>query len=137
MRFARTSAAALGLLLLAYLIVVWLPRQIAYSDGQIDMGAYFHAARAVVDHRSPYPASPAYGPDQKPVWYVYAPQFAAFVSPLGFLSYRQYSVVWLVADTLCLLAFAFNLGRLCQPNASRSDSVLNGLAWFTVLCATP
>lgn len=120
----------------AYLVFAWITTAVlpafALTDTRRDAILYYRAARAV-DARAPlYTPRPGYGPDSKPFEYLYPPPFAAFIAPLGRLSWPTFITVWRTGLLLFFLGYALCLTALC----GRRDA-WTFLAWLAILHLWP
>ena len=111
----------------------WLPLQWSHTDQRRDITVYYHAAQHVVNHQSLYQPMPWVGPDVNPEAYLYPPQSAILLAPLGHLSFGGFSMFWYTMLVVAFWIFAWSLDRL----AARAPSVRGTLFWGLALAATP
>lgn len=120
----------------ASLVLLWATQVIipvfGLTDTRRDMVLYYQAARNVNAGAPLYTPRPDYGPDSKPFEYLYPPPFAAFIAPLGHLSWLSFAALWRVGLVLSLLGYAICLTALC----GRRD-VWTFLIWLAVLVPFP
>ena len=103
------------------------------ADDEIDMTIYYHAFRAVLHGHSPYIRIPGYGPDTSPDTYLYPPQFAILLSPLGHFSIPVYARMWFCVLLAAFWMFAYSLARISQVRTT-----LNGvICWAAALWVFP
>lgn len=84
------------------------------TDTRRDMVLYYQAARTVNAGQPLYTPRPNYGPDSKPFEYLYPPPFAAFIAPLGHLSWLSFAALWRVGLVISMLGYALCLTALCE-----------------------
>jgi hypothetical protein len=130
----RTAVGFLALVLAFYQVFFWLPEQANRTDFNRDIQIYYMSARHVVSHQPLYTSWLAYGPNLTPRSFYYPPQFAAAVSPLGYLSFRAFSWIWYALILIAFWGFSFSLARISTTTKPSLSSV--GL-WGLVLAASP
>ena len=116
-----------------YQIFVWLPMQWRQTSLLRDIVVYYNTAVNAAGHRPLYQPLPNFGPDGHGTPYLYPPQFALLLAPLGRLSFHDFCVVWYVALVAGFWVFAWTLDRMAAERASIRGTLLWGLA----LAATP
>ena len=120
----------------AWLVLGWITNAVLpafrLTDTRRDMVLYYRAARAVDAGAPLYTPRPNYGPDSKPFEYLYPPPFAAFIAPLGRVSWPTFVTIWRTGLLLCFLGYALCLTALC----GRRDG-WTFLIWLAILHGCP
>jgi len=130
----RTALMILAILHAVYQLGHWLPKVWSRTDhDRGDLLVYFDTAQRAFHHTPIYQQWPHLGPDVTPAAYLYPPQFAALLYPLGSLNFHDFCIVWYSIVVLGFWGFAWSLDRL---SAGRS-SLLGTLCWGLVLAMTP
>lgn len=128
------KAAIYGARLVAvFQLLVWLPHLIAHPVRHSDMWVYYTAFQAILSHRSPYTFVPGFGPDQFDPVYVYPPQFAILLSPLGRLSFHTFAGIWSCLLVGLVWLYAYLLAGLTQKRRTLDGVVV----WVTAIMAFP
>jgi hypothetical protein len=122
-----------GLLVLAVLhaaaqLLFWLPIQWKWTASSDDTAAYYHAASALWRRGTLYPAGRPYNPAFPPHSYVYWPQFAVLLAPLGSLSRLWFARCWYTLLVAAFWTFSWSLARIAQGKATWQGVLLWGLA---------
>jgi hypothetical protein len=122
-----------GILVLAILhalaqLFVWLPIQWRWTASSDDTAAYYKAASAIWRHGVLYPVGRPYDPKFPPHNYVYWPQFAVLLSPLGALSRFWFARCWYTLLIAAYWTFAWSLARIAQGKATWQGTLIWGLA---------
>lgn len=111
----------------------WLPFQWHRTDMNRDLVLYYTAVKQVLHHAPLYIADPHYGPHIYPFVYIYPPQFAVVISPLGLLSYQNFCHVWLLFLDLCFWGYAATLSKLSTGKWSLKYTLI----WGYIALMTP
>lgn len=114
-------------------LLFWLPRQCARMDRDRDLNVYFEAAHRAYHHLPLYQPWPHLGPDITPAAYLYPPQFAILLMPLGGLGFHAFCCVWYGIVLLGFWGFAWSLDKI----AAGRPSLLGTLRWGLGLGLTP
>ena len=111
--FTRWSVRILA----AWLVLLWAANGVlpafGLTDTHRDMVLYYQAARAVDAGAPLYTPRPDYGPDSKPFEYLYPPPFAAFIAPLGRVSWPRFALLWRLGLLFSFVGYAACLTALC------------------------
>lgn len=137
-KILKSALPLCGGLILLVLLGYWLPRRMIRAFVEMDMLAYYQAAAAVLHHHSPYNAPVnGYDPSLYPVWYFYSPQFAAIISPVARLSFREYIAVLMPFLVASLLGYAYVLASIMRPRADWKARLRDSLSWLCIVLMSP
>lgn len=108
-----TTLFGLAIFHLAVQLVVVMPRNLAVVNPEENIAVYYKAAVNAHSRQSIYRKQPNYGPDHKiEAVYLYAPPFAAIISPLSTLSFMIFVRLWYCVMFAAFWIFAWCLARL-------------------------
>jgi len=132
-RLLGTALRVLAILHVALFMPDWIWKNRPNDRRDRDVKIYYETAGKVLRHASLYVPMPHYGPDQTPFEYLYLPPFAAFIAPLGHLTYLQFAWLWFLFQLGSFWLFAWILARLAGARAGAMPVLVAGL----VLAACP
>jgi len=116
MRQSKLFGAALfGLAIfhLAIQLIVVMPRNLAVTNPEENIAVYYKAAVNAHNRQPIYRKQPNYGPDHEvEAVYIYAPPFAAIISPFAALSFVAFVRLWYCVMFAAFWVFAWCLARL-------------------------
>jgi hypothetical protein len=112
-RLLGTALFGLAIFHLAMQLIVVMPRNLAVTNPEENIAVYYKAAVNAHNRRPIYRKQPNYGPDHEiEAVYLYAPPFAAIISPFAALSFVRFVQLWYCVMFAASWVFAWCLARL-------------------------
>jgi len=112
-RLLGTALFGLAIFHLAMQLIVVMPRNLAVTNPEENIAVYYKAAVNAHNRQAIYRKQPNYGPDHEiEAVYLYAPPFAAIISPLSALSFVVFVRLWYCVMFAAFWIFAWCLARL-------------------------
>jgi hypothetical protein len=126
-RLLGTALFGLAIFHLAIQLIVVMPRNLAVTDREDNIRVYYRAAQNARQRRDIYQRQPANTPTKLGT-YIYAPYFAAIISPFSILPFPAFVRLFYCLTFICFWIFAWCLVRLsCDGKADVRKVLICGL----------